>query len=64
MADPNKYDDLSAGGNVYGPMMKAQASTSNNGATPVNPAAVNAKPVRVQTQDASYKNSGDPHTGA
>ncbi len=64
MADVNKYEDLSAKGNVYGPLMKNQGSTSNNGATPVNPAATNQKPVRVQTQDASYKNSGDPHTGA
>jgi hypothetical protein len=49
MADVNKYNDLSSQGNIYGPLVQSEKITSNNGRTPVNPAAVSPKPMLIDT---------------
>ena len=58
MADPNKFNNLSDGGNIYGPLMKNVDSNTNNGRTPVNPVAQNPMSFKIQTNDAKGSEKG------
>ena len=58
MSDPNKYNDLSNSGNIYGPLMKNGEQSSNNGRTPVNPVAQNPMPFNLSVTEDQSKSKG------
>ncbi len=58
MADPNKFNDLSESGNVYGPLMKNVDSNTNNGRTPVNPVAQNPMSFKIETIEPKSSTKG------
>ncbi len=63
MADPNKFNNLSETGNIYGPLMKNGQQESNNGRTPVNPVAQNPMPFNLTDNESDAKKksfSGPP----
>jgi hypothetical protein len=53
MANPNKYNDPSSGGNIYGDIPESPNVTGNNGRTPVNPAAQNPMSFKIETHKAN-----------
>lgn len=58
MANPNKFNDLSASGNVQGPLIKETSGDSNNGRTPVNPEAEGLQPSKVVTVKPTGSSKG------
>lgn len=65
MADPNKYNDNSDTGNIYGEIPKNVQSTGNNGRTPVNPVAQNPMPFNMTvTENQGKSKSFDGPTQA
>ena len=58
MADPNKFNNLSDSGNIYGPLMKNTDSSTNNGRTPVNPVAQNPMSFKIETIEAKGSTKG------
>ncbi len=58
MAKPDMYDDLSAQGNIYGPLVKNTQTETNNGRTPVNPVAQNPMSFNLTDNESDAKKKG------